>query len=157
MVAYPLPAASTLAAPVTVTGVTAKTPLLSGLSIPASTLAAGQLYKAEAWGVLTTAAITDAYTLELDYGATDVMDFGAQVVSGTLQTGVRWNMSLTLEMMSATLARCWGWDGLAFFFSAQNGKETTLNALAAIFSLQVTPNNVAASLTCNGAFIRREA
>lgn len=162
MVAYPLPAPTTLAAPVTVTGVTAKTTLLSGPSIAAAgagytALAAGQIYRAEAWGVLTTAATADSFTLEWDLGAVNLMDWGAQTVASTLQANARWNATFTLEMMSATLARCWGWDGLAYFFSTQNGRESTLAGSAATFALAVTPSDASASITCEGALIQRVA
>ena len=162
MVSYPLPPAATFAAPVTVAGPVTKQAVLTGLTLPASgqnALGAGQIYEACAWGILSTALAADTFTLELDYGSTDLMDWGAQQPnSGGVSTNVRFLLEFTVEMMSATLARASGWNGLSFFFSSLTSRESTIAAgTAASWSLAVTPSSAADSITFEGGYIRRVA
>jgi hypothetical protein len=151
-------AAATLGAPVTVTGVTAKTQLLAGPTVPAGALTAGQVYRVTAWGALTTTASTQTVQFEVDYGATDVFTWGAQQPnSGGTVTGAAWMLDITLLAQSATSMTGCGLDSLNFFPSSENQQAPAAVSatVANTFSLQLTPSAAAVSVTCNGAVIRR--
>lgn len=156
MVAYPLPAAAVLAAPVTVTGVAVKQTVLSDA---VSGFGAGQIWEVNAHGRLTTAVVTDSYEIELDLDGSSVFNWGVQVAnSGALITNGEWNAWMKVMFGSATSFTVWGWDGFNFFFSSQN--DVTPGTAAAgphTLSLGITPNNAAASITVDGAALQRTA
>jgi hypothetical protein len=159
MVAYPLPAPVVLAAPVTLTGATTKSTVLTGTSIPAGTLAAGQVWEITAHGSLTTLASTDKYTIELDLDGASAFSWGAQQPnSGGTITGGEWNIWMKVIFASATSYSVWGWNGFNYFYSAQTDTAAlTASAAAHAFSLAMTPTNAAASITVTGACIQRTA
>lgn len=158
-VAYgPQFAAATLAAPVTVTGTTAKTALLSGLTVPAGALTAGQVYRVQAWGSLNTTASAQTVQLEVDYGSTSLMTWSAQQPnSGGTVTNGAWLMDVEILAQSPTSMTAAGTDYLNFSFASQNQQApTTVSATVAnTFSIQLTNSATAVSVTCNGAIIRR--
>lgn len=148
------------AGPVTVTGVTAKTPLGTGITVPAGSLAASQAYHLRAWGTVTTTVDTQTVTFELDYGSTQLLSFGAQTPnSGAPVTGAAWMLEISVDALSATAVTAGGWDGLNFFFSAVNqaASVAVTSSTAKAFSLQVTPSDIAVSVTMNGFLFRRTA
>lgn len=151
-------AATTLNAPVTVTGTAAKTNLLSGMTVPAGALAAGQLYRVQAWGSVTTTVNTQTVLFEVDYGATSVFTWGAQQPnSGATVTGAAWMLDVTLLAQSSISMTACGQDGLDFFPSSDNQQAPTAVSatVANTFTLQLTNSAAAVSVTCNGAAIRR--
>lgn len=136
----------------TVTGVTAKTLLATGITVPAGALAAGQAYRITAWGVLSTTVDTQTVTFELDYGATALLNFGAQNPnSSATVTNSPWRVEFEVYVISATSVSVSGWDILNFFFASGNGATVTVaSSTAKAFTLQVTPSATAVSVTCSG-------
>lgn len=148
-----------LTAPVTVTASVAKTPLITGPTIPAGGLTAGMTYRVVAWGTVTTTVDTQTIQFEVDYGTTDVFTLGAQAPnSSATVTGAAWKLEADLTAQSATSITASGWDGLDFFFSSLNQSTTAVTSTTAkALTLQVTNSDVAVSLTINGGYIERIA
>lgn len=148
-----------LTAPLTITGTTAKTLALAGPTIPANGLTAGQTYRVVAWGTVSTTVDTQTITLEIDYGVTDVFTFGAQPPnSGATVTGAAWRFEADLIVDSPTSISASGWDGLNFFFSSLNQSVAAVTSTTAkAFTFQITPSDVAVSVTVNGAYFQRIA
>jgi hypothetical protein len=147
------------AGPVTVTGVTAKTLLATGITVPAGTLAAGQSYSCRAWGRITTTVDTQTVTLELDLGSTSVMNWGAQEPnSGAVVTGAAWFLEIFVNCTGGQVNAA-GWNGLNYSFSVLNETDPTVisNTPALPFTLNVTPSDVAVSITMNGFVFQRTA
>lgn len=148
----------TKSAPQTVTGTTAKTALLTAAALPSGTLAAGQVYRVTAWGALTTTASTQTVTFEVDFGSTSVFGWGAQEPnSGGTETGSAWFWDVTLLVQAGPKVTGAGTDSLAFFpyGTNQSTPTTVTNTGTQGFSIQLTNSDVAVSVTCNGAIIRR--
>lgn len=153
--------ASGFAVAQTVTGVSVATALIPGYTLPAGSLAAGQIFEFEAWGVITTTLAAQTVDLQLLFGGlggTVVLDMGAQQPnSGGTLTNAAWGIRGTLLAIDGTHTTAVGWDFFNFFPSGSNQKSSTVvsNASAAQLVLAVTPSASAVSITANGGYIRR--
>lgn len=152
------PAVATAA--VTVTGVTVATLLASGLTVPASGLAAGQLYRMVAWGTMTTGSGTQTFTFNLLWGGvggTSLLSWGASNPNSSgAVTAAPFQVTFEIAALSATSIAVSGWIGMNFFFSTLNQQVTTVsNASSEQFAVAVAPSASAASVTANGAYCQR--
>lgn len=139
----------------TVTGVTVATLLASGLTVPISSLAAGQKYSFEAWGVLSTTVDTQTFTLNLNWGGlagTSIMTWGASNPNGSATvTNGSWAVEFTIVANTATSLSVSGKLYMNYYFSSYQQQVTTVaNTSTEQFVLAVTPSATAASITCNG-------
>jgi hypothetical protein len=159
MVYYPPQSAVVLSAPATVSGVSTKQTLLAGQIVPAGGFAAGQIYRVSAWGVLTTAVITDTFTFELDLGGSQLSTFGAQnPSSGGLISNAVWTFEGELTLQSQTSITGWIEDALNFFPSAVTDfGPTTIPTTAQQFALAVTPSDASSAITIRGGYCMRLA
>lgn len=164
----PAPATLSAFAPVTssgsttVTGVTVLTVLASGLTVPASGLAQGQIYRFKAWGSLSTTVDTQTFTIGLYWGGitgTLLLSWGAQEPSGTsTATGASWLADFDIVANSATSLAVSGWDGLDFYFTSETqGATTVANTSGEQFVIGVTPSASAETIVCGGYFCERRA
>lgn len=157
---YPLTLLSTGGAGATVTGVTALTLLASGITVPANTLAAGQVYRFKAWGGVTTTASTQTVQIGLYWGGiagTSLLNWGLQQpnASGTTSNGA-WMAEWEVVVLSTTSVTTGGWDGLNYYFSSLTEGNTTITSTAnEQFVVGVTPSATAVSITCAGFYCRR--
>lgn len=157
---YPLTLLSTGGAGSTVTGTTALTALASGITVPANTLAAGQVYRFKAWGTHTTTASTQTVQIGLYWGGiagTSLLNWGLQQPnsSGTTTNGA-WMAEWEVVVLSTTSVTTAGWDGLNYFFSSLTEGNTTITSTAnEQFVVGVTPSATAVSITCAGFYCRR--
>lgn len=151
--------AQVLSSVVTVTGTTAKTPLLTGPTIPANGLTAGMAWHIVAWGSVTTTVDTQTVLFEVDYGSTQVFTWAAQQPnSSATVTGAAWKLEIDMVVQSPTSITASGWDGLDYFFSSLNQQTAAVvSTTAQTFTLQVTNSANAVSLGCAGAYFQRIA
>lgn len=145
----------------TVTGVSTLQSLVPGYTLPAGSLAAGQIFEFEAWGVVTTTLAAQTVDLALflgGIGGTNILDMGAQQPnSSAAVTNAAWGIRGTVLALDATHMTAVGWDFYNFFPSGCNQKSPVVvsNASAAQLVLGVTPSAAAVSITANGGYIRR--
>jgi hypothetical protein len=137
----------------TVTGVTVETLLASGITVPASGLAAKQVYRFIAAGTLTTTVDTQTFEFRLRWGGltgTLIFDFGAQNPnSGATVTGANWQIDFDVVANSATQLGVIAANGLAYFPSAEGVAVTNVaNTVAEQFVLSVQPSAAAATVVC---------
>lgn len=154
------PGAGAAGAGATVTGVSAETLLLSGVTIPAGALKAGQAWRLVAQGTLTTTVDTQTVDFKFRWGGltgTQLMDFGAQNPdSGGTLTGARWRWEADIVATSATELSVSAVDALNFFFSSVSGAETAVtNTAAEQFVLTVTPSSTAETVVCTSFHMER--
>lgn len=145
----------------TVTGVSTLQSLVPGYTLPAGSLAAGQIFEFEAWGVVSTTLAAQTVDLAVFFGGiggTNVMDMGAQQPnSGGAVTNAAWGIKGTLLALDSTHMTGVGWDFYNFFPSGCNQKSPVVvnNSSAAQLVIGVTPSAAAVSITANGGYIRR--
>lgn len=144
----------------TVTGVTAKTLLASGMTIPSGGFAAGQLYRFCAWGTITTTAGAQTVTLETYLGGiagTAIIQLGAATVNaGGAVTGAAWLYRTEIELLTATGTASWCDLALNFFPTSVTQQSATItNASAQQLVLAVTPSAAGVSMTCTGSYCQR--
>jgi hypothetical protein len=144
----------------TVTGVTAKTLLASGMTVPSGGFAAGQLYRLCAWGTVTTTAGAQTVTLETYLGGiagTALVQLGAATVNaGGAVTGAAWLYRTEIELLTATGTAAWCDLALNFFPTSVTQQSATItNASAQQIVLAVTPSAAAVSMTCTGSYCQR--
>lgn len=138
-----------------ITGTTTLTTLAAGSTLAANTLQQGQVYKFKAWGVLSTTATAQTFTIALYFGGTGgtlLLSFGAQQPnSGATVTNGAWVADFDVVAVSATSLAITGWDGVDFFFNSQNdGVVTVSNTTSKQLVIGVTPSASGASITCTG-------
>jgi hypothetical protein len=146
----------------TVTGVTAITKLCDGLTIASGALAAGQVYRFNAWGTITTTVDTQTVKIGLYLGGitgTDLLDWGnSNPDSSATVSAVAWSASFEVVMLSSTSGSTWGWVGLNYFFSNVNQSTVTVsNGSAQELVIGVTPSASALSITAKGWYCQRVA
>lgn len=157
---YPITKLANAGAGSTVTGVTALTTLASGITVPANTLAAGQVYRFKAWGGVTTTASAQTVAISLLWGGisgTTLLTWSAQQPnsSGTTTNGA-WMAEWEVVVLSSTSVTTSGWDGLNYYFSSLTQTPTTITSTAnEQFVIGVTPSATAVSITCAGFYCKR--
>lgn len=143
----------------TVTGTTGKTLLATGMTIPGGTLAANQAYRLIAFGTVTTTVDTQTVSLEVDYGGTSIVSWGAQQPNSSAPvTNAPWSIDVTIVVLSPNSVTVSGWDALNFFFASANGATTSVTPpTTKAFTVQTTNSATAVSITCSGITCNRIA
>lgn len=146
--------------PTAVTSTTSNTLLAQGLTIPASGLAAGQVYTFKAWGTLSTHLTGDTFTIALYFGGitgTQILSWGAGIPSNSSTvTGAAWLAYFEIIALSSTQVSVSGWDGLNFFPTTENDAATTVsNTSASQLVIGVIPSDSASSITCAASYCMR--
>jgi hypothetical protein len=157
---YPLTLLATAGAGSTVTGTTSLTQLAGGITVPANTLAAGQVYRFKAWGGITTTVDTQTVEIGLYWGGvsgTSLLNWGVQNPdSSAVISGAAWMAEWDVLVLSTTSVSTSGWDGLTYYFSSLTEGTTSITSTAAEqFVVGVTPSATAVSVTCAGFYCKR--
>ncbi|HEY1820393.1 MAG TPA: hypothetical protein VGG83_10720 [Trebonia sp.] len=140
----------------TVTGVTVATLLAAGLTVPASGLAVGQVFRFRAWGVLTTTANTQTVNLGLYWGGvsgTLLVASGAQNPNSSgAVTNQAWWVEAEIMCETSGTVSVMLYDHMSFlsFSLAQAASVSVSSAASEQFVLGATPSANAVSITCNG-------
>lgn len=154
-------ASAGLSAATTITGTVALSTLVTGYTLPAGSLAAGQIYEFEAWGVVTTTLAAQTVDLSVYFGGlggTKILDMGAQHPnSGAAVTNAAWGFKGTIYALDGATVTCVGWDFYNFFPSGsnQNSPIAVNNSNAAQLKIGVQNSATAVSITANGGYMRR--
>lgn len=146
--------------PTTITGANTKQLLAAGVTVPANSLGAGQVFTFRAWGTLSTNAASDTFTFALMWGGvsgTQIFTWGAQQPNGSSTvSGVSWLTQFEIVAESATSVTVCGWNGLDYYFTSETQAGTTVsNTSAEQLVLAVTPLSTSDSITCAGFYCVR--
>ena len=144
----------------TVTGVTAITALANGSTVAANALAAGQVYKVKAWGILSTTVDTQTITWNLMWGGTggtSLLTWGASNPdSSAFVTNVAWSTDYDIVANSATSLAVTGTLCTNYFFASMTEQITAVtNTSSEQLVLAITPSATAVSVTCHGFYFER--
>lgn len=152
-------AGTSLAAPVTITGVTAATMALPG---PVVTPTAGMCFEFDLWGQVTTTVDTQTFSPQLMMGGlsgTPISSPGAQNPnSGATVSAVTIRFHGSVQFQSPLLASTVMQIDLNFFTAAivQSG-PTAIPAAAGQLAFVITPSATALDIVLNGGYWTRTA